>query len=45
MTISALAERGYTLKDVGRLYPDETRQSLEEAIDLECALGTAAAIA
>ena len=42
MTIAALAGRGYTLNDVARLYPDETRESLEEAIDLERSLGTLA---
>ena len=40
VTIAALAGRGYTLDDVARLYPDETRESLEEAIDLERSLGT-----
>jgi len=40
VTVAALAGRGYTLDDVARLYPDESRQSLEEAIDLERSLGT-----
>ena len=40
VTVAALAGRGYTLDDVARLYPDETRESLEEAIDLERSLGT-----
>ena len=40
MTIAALAGRGYTLDDVARLYPDEARTSLAEAIDLESSLGT-----
>ena len=40
VTIAALAGRGYTLDDVARLYPDEARESLEEAIDLERSLGT-----
>jgi uncharacterized protein (DUF433 family) len=40
ITIAALADRGYTLDDVARLYPDESRQSLAEAIDLERSLGS-----
>ncbi len=40
VTIAVLAGRGYTLDDLARLYPDETRESLEEGIDLEGALGT-----
>ena len=40
VTVAALSGRGYTLDDVARLYPDESRQSLEEAIDLERSLGT-----
>jgi len=40
VTVAALAGRGYTLEDVARLYPDESRQSLKEAIDLERSLGT-----
>ena len=40
VTIAALAGRGYTLDDVARLYPDEARASLAEAIDLESSLGT-----
>ena len=40
MTIAALAGRGYTLDDVARLYPDEARESLAEAIELERSLGT-----
>jgi uncharacterized protein (DUF433 family) len=38
-TIAALSRRGYTLDDVARLYPDESRESLAEAIDLERSLG------
>ena len=37
-TIAALASRGYTLDDVARLYPDASRESLAEAIDLERSL-------
>jgi uncharacterized protein (DUF433 family) len=40
VTIAALAGRGYTLDDVARLYPDETQESLAEAIELEQSLGT-----
>lgn len=40
VTVAALTGRGYTLDDVARLYPDETRESLKEAIDLERSLGT-----
>lgn len=40
ITIAALAGRGYSLDDVARLYPDESRESLTEAIDLERSLGT-----
>ncbi len=40
VTIAALASRGYSLDDVARLYPDEARTSLAEAIDLESSLGT-----
>jgi uncharacterized protein (DUF433 family)/DNA-binding transcriptional MerR regulator len=39
-TIAALAGRGYELDDLVRLYPDESRESLAEAIDLEESLGT-----
>lgn len=39
-TIAALAARGYALDDLARLYPDESRESIAEAIDLETALGT-----
>ena len=42
LTIAALASRGYTLDDVARLYPDEARASLGEAIDLERSLVRAA---
>lgn len=40
VTIAALAGRGYSLDDVTRLYPDDSRESLAEAIDLEHSLGT-----
>lgn len=40
MTIAALAGRGYDIDDVARLYPDESRESIAEAIDLEQSLGT-----
>jgi uncharacterized protein (DUF433 family)/DNA-binding transcriptional MerR regulator len=39
-TVAALADRGYTLDDVARLYPDESHESLAEAIDLERSLRT-----
>lgn len=39
-TIAALAGRGYGLDDLIRLYPDEAREGLAEAIDLERSLGT-----
>ncbi len=44
-TIAALAERGFELDDVARLYPDESRDSLAEAIDLERSLGAIPAAA
>ncbi len=40
LSVAALARRGYELEDLLRLYPDETRVSLAEAIDLEQTLGT-----
>ena len=40
VTVAALTGRGYTLDDVVRLYPNETRESLVEAIDLEHSLDT-----
>ena len=40
ITVAALAGRGFTLDDVARLYPDESSESLAEAIDLERSLGT-----
>ena len=40
VTIAALVERGYGIGDIERLYPDESREGLAEAIDLERALGT-----
>ena len=40
LTVAALTGRGYTLDDVVRLYPNETRESLVEAIDLEHSLDT-----
>jgi len=45
LTIAALAERGYTLDELVELYPDEGRESLAEAVDLERSLGTLAAAA
>lgn len=42
LAIAALARRGFDLDDVARLYPDESLESLAEAIDLERALGTLA---
>ena len=45
VTVAALAGREYSLDDVARLYPDETRESLEEAIDLERSLGTLVPVA
>lgn len=44
-TIAALAERGFGLDDVARLYPEERRDSLAEAIDLERSLGAIPAAA
>ncbi|HEY3483920.1 MAG TPA: DUF433 domain-containing protein, partial [Ilumatobacteraceae bacterium] len=38
--IAALAERGFGVDDIARLYPDEPRGSIAEAIDLELSLGT-----
>lgn len=40
LTIAALAERGYGPADIARLYPDESAESLAEAVDLEQSLGT-----
>lgn len=40
LSIASLANRGYELDDLLRLYPDESRVSLAEAIDLERTLGT-----
>lgn len=40
VTIAALADRGYALADLARLYPDESRESIAEAVDLEQSLGT-----
>lgn len=39
-TIAALAARGFALDDLARLYPDESPESIAEAIDLETSLGT-----
>ena len=39
-TIAALACRGFGIDDLARLYPDETRESIAEAIELETALGS-----
>jgi uncharacterized protein (DUF433 family) len=38
--IAALADRGFGLVDIERLYPDESIAGLVDAIDLERALGT-----
>ena len=40
MTVAALAARDHTLDNLALLYPDESRESLAEAIDLERSLGT-----
>jgi len=40
LSVAALAKRGYELGDLLRLYPDESRVSMAEAIDLEQTLGT-----
>jgi uncharacterized protein (DUF433 family) len=40
MTIAALVGRGYGVDDLARLYPDESPESIAEAIDLEQSLGT-----
>jgi len=40
VTIAALAERGYALADVARLYPDQRKESLTEAIAFERWFGT-----
>ncbi len=45
ITVAALAERGYDLDDIARLYPDEPIESLAEAIDLERSLGAIPAAA
>lgn len=45
ITISALAERGYDVEDIARLYPDEAVESIVEAIDLERSLGAIPAAA
>ena len=42
LTVSALAERGFGIEDIARLYPDEDVVSLAEAIELEHSLGTVA---
>lgn len=39
-TIAALAARGYGLDDLARLYPDESREGLADAVELEQSLGT-----
>ncbi len=43
--IAALSERGFGLDDIARLYPDESPDSIAEAIDLERSLGTLAVAA
>jgi uncharacterized protein (DUF433 family) len=40
ITLAALTMRGYTIDDLARLYPDESRESLAESVDLERSLGT-----
>ncbi len=42
LTVAALAERGFGIDDIARLYPDEDVASLAEAIELERSLGTVA---
>jgi uncharacterized protein (DUF433 family) len=44
-TIAALADRGYSVDEMMRLYPDESRTSVIEAIDLERSLGNLASAA
>lgn len=34
-TVAALAERGFSVEQIGRLYPDEDAEALSEAIELE----------
>jgi hypothetical protein len=36
--IAALANRGFSIEHIGRLYPDQSREALAEAIDLERSL-------
>jgi len=42
IAVAALADRGYSLDDVSRLYPDASRQSLAEAIEFERSLDSSA---
>ena len=42
LTVAALAERGFGIEDIARLYPDDDVVSLAEAIELERSLGTVA---
>jgi uncharacterized protein (DUF433 family) len=43
--IAALVDRGFTIDDLARLYPDEPPSGFAEAIDLERSLGTLAVAA
>lgn len=45
IAVAALADRGYALDDVSRLYPDASRQSLAEAIEFERSLDSSATAA
>ena len=40
LAVAALAGRGYEIADLLRLYPDESAESLAQAVDLEASLGT-----
>jgi len=40
LAVAALAGRGYEIDDLLRLYPDESAESLAQAVDLEASLGT-----
>ena len=42
LTLAALFDRGYDLEGVALLYPDEPREALLQALDLERHLGSAA---
>lgn len=45
LAVAALAERGFDLAAIGRLYPDETPEALAEAIELEQRLAALSAAA